>query len=99
MWYDCPMLTLPMLREFLADSDHLSDASLQVVLDAEHAYLLERAPRAKDAPLTDMAVVDLVKLRLAYNGVSSISTPGYTASFEDARQRIVAQVQGRPLPK
>jgi len=40
-------------------------------------------------------VVDLIKTTLAYDGVSSITQPGYTAAWMDVRQHLTSRVVRR----
>ena len=92
------MLTIATMRELLGAVDHLGDAALQMVHDAELAYVEEQRPDAVDGVARDMVIIDLMKLRLAYNGVSSISTPGYTAAWQQSRVQLLMPLgRGKPL--
>ena len=48
-------------------------------------------PDAPDDYFRDLQLVELVKLYLAYDGVASVTLPGYTARWEDRREELASR--------
>lgn len=85
------MLTVADIKDLIPEH-HLTDANWQRLIDAETTYLSRWAPDHPDDAEHDMVIVDLCKLRLAYNGLRSMSESGYSQTWENRRECIVSQV-------
>ena len=87
-------ITTAQIRELVDVRENiLSDASFNIVIQAEMQYIQAMIPDIKVSAMVDMALVDLIKLRLAYDGLSALSKKGYSATWNDRRMDIIGQLE------
>lgn len=82
------MISIGDLKQFVPEW-HLSDENWQRMLDGELLYLEREAPDAPDNAERDLVLVDLIKNRLAYRGLASLSEAGVTTAWRRERANIV----------
>ena len=85
-------LSLTTLKELVGQTGGLSDKALQHLIDSENAWISQVMPSVEDCPTRDSVLVDLIKNRIAYEGYSSISTKGFSMSYQEHRDTIVSRL-------
>ena len=85
------MITAEEIREFVTGYE-LSDPNWDRVIGAELLYLQQLDPNVPDTFKRDMTLVDLIKHRLAYEGVRAISEAGYSATWEAEHAQIARRL-------
>ena len=81
-------ITLEQVEE-LTKVGGLTEEALELIMNGEIAYIDSIAPEAEDNNLRDSIIVDLIKLRLAFNGYSSMMLGNFSGSYTNKRLCIV----------
>lgn len=85
------MITTQQIRQLITPDEDISDATLTILVNAALLDIQRFYPDAPDDAYRDMQIIDWLKCALAYDGLASISHPGYSAGYEEAKAKIASR--------